>query len=214
MVGPLPLFLLRSVLFPHMPMSLHVFEDRYQEMMRDCLDSGSSFGVVAIREGHEVGGDAEPRGVGTLARIVHVDRLPDGRMNLLITGASRFRVVRPVLGKAYQRAEVEYLQEESEGVTGRLLASLRSAFDGYLGSLRRVAHGISEVPELPVEPEALAYLVAATLETSVDARQELLEAPDAADRIRQEIRILRREHDLLRRQVLPTVVVPSAFSLN
>src|SRR4030088_682066 len=139
MAGPLPLFLLRSVLFPHMPMSLHVFEDRHQEMMRDCLDSGSSFGVVAIREGHEVGGDAEPRGVGTLARIVHVARLPDGRMNLLITGASRFRVVRPVGGKAYAQAEVEYLQEESEGVTGRPLGSLRSAFDGYLGSLRRGA---------------------------------------------------------------------------
>ena len=214
MAGPLPLFLLRTVLFPHMPMSLHVFEDRYQEMMRDCLDAGSSFGVVAIREGHEVGGDAVPRGVGTLARIVHVERLPDGRMNLLITGASRFRVVRPVHGKTYARADVEYLLEESEGVPGRLLLALRSAFEGYLGSLRRVAHGVNEVPDLPDEPEALAYLVAATVETSVDARQELLEAADAADRIRQEIRILRREEDLLNRQVLPSAVVPSSFSLN
>lgn len=214
MVGPLPLFLLRSVLFPHMPMSLHVFEDRYQEMMRDCLDAGSSFGVVAIREGHEVGGDAEPRGVGTLARIVHVDRLSDGRMNLLITGASRFRVVRRVAGKAYARAEVEYLQEDSDRVPGRLLASLRTTFEGYLRGLRRVAPGVSEVPDLPDEPEALAYLVAATLETSLDTRQELLEAADAADRIRQEIRILRREEDLLKRQVLPSAVVSSSFSLN
>jgi len=69
-----------------MPMSLHVFEERYQEMMRDSLDSGTSFGVVAIRDGKEVGGEAVPRGVGTLARIVHVERLPDGRINLLITG--------------------------------------------------------------------------------------------------------------------------------
>src|SRR3979411_1692089 len=172
MVGPLPLFLLRSVLFPHMPMSLHVFEDRYQEMMRDCLDAGSSFGVVAIRDGKEVGGDAVPRAVGTVARIVRVDRLPDGRMNLLITGASRFRVVRQVEGKAYARAEVEYLLEDSESVPRRLLALLRQAFEGYLRSLRRVAHGVSEVPDLPEEPEALAYLVAATLETSVEARQE------------------------------------------
>jgi uncharacterized protein len=214
MVGPLPLFMLRSVLFPHMPMSLQVFEDRYQEMMKDCLDAGSSFGVVAIREGQEVGGDAVPREVGTLARIVHVERLPDGRLNLLITGASRFRVVRPVHGKAYARAEVEYLQEESEGVPGRLLASLRSAFEGYLRSLRRVARSSSEVPDLPAEPEALAYLVAATLETSVEARQELLEAADVADRIRQEIRILRREEDLLKRQVMPSAVVPTSFSLN
>src|ERR1700716_550777 len=104
MAGPLPLFLLRSVLFTHMPMSLHVFEERYQEMMRDCLDAGSTFGVVAILDGKEVGGNAIPRGVGTLARIAHDERLPDGRMNLLITGASRFRVVRPVGGKAYAQA--------------------------------------------------------------------------------------------------------------
>src|SRR3979411_1776213 len=100
MAGPLPLFLLRSVLFPHMPMSLHVFEARYQEMRRDCLDAGSSFGVVAIRDGKEVGGDAVPRAVGTVARIVRVDRLPDGRMNLLLTGGSRFRVGRQGQGQA------------------------------------------------------------------------------------------------------------------
>ena len=214
MAGPLPLFLLRSVLFPHMPMSLHVFEERYQEMMRDCLDAGSTFGVVAIREGKEVGGDAVPRGVGTLARIVHVERLPDGRMNLLITGASRFRVVRPISGKAYAQADVEYLEEESEGVSPRLMASLRSAFKSYLHSLSRVAKGHDEVPELPGEAEALAYLVAATMETTVDSRQQLLEATDAAERIGLEIRILRREEDLLKRQVLPTVALPSSFSLN
>lgn len=214
MAGPLPLFLLRSVLFPHMPMALHVFEERYQEMMRDCLDAGSSFGVVAIREGREVGGDAVPRGVGTLARIVHVERLPDERMNLLITGASRFRVVRPVGGKAYAQAEVEYLQEESEGVPERFLTSLKSAFESYLRNLRRLARGYGDVPDLPDEPEALAYLVAASLETTLDSRQQLLEAADAAERIELEMRILRREEDLLKRQVLPTSVVPGSFSLN
>jgi Lon protease-like protein len=214
MVGPLPLFLLRSVLFPHMPMSLHVFEDRYQEMMRDCLDAGSSFGVVAIREGKEVGDDAVPRAVGTLARIVHVDRLSDGRMNLLITGASRFRVIRRVGGKAYAQAEVEYLQEESEGVSERYLATLKRAFESYLRSLRRLARGYGDVPDLPHEPETLAYLVAATLETTLDARQQLLEAIDATERIELEMRILRREEDLLRRQVLPSAVVPGSFSLN
>src|ERR1700737_2161793 len=116
MVAPLPLFLLRSVLFPHMPMSLHVFEDRYQEMMRDCLGAGSSFGVVAIREGKEVGGDAVPCAVGTLARIVHVERLSDGRMNLLITGASGFGGAAPIPGRAYAQAEGEYLQGGSVGV--------------------------------------------------------------------------------------------------
>jgi uncharacterized protein len=197
-----------------MPMSLHVFEERYQEMMRDSLDSGTSFGVVAIRDGKEVGGEAVPRGVGTLARIVHVERLPDGRINLLITGASRFRVGRRVDGKAYARAEVEYLEEESEGVPDHLVASLRTTFNSYLRALRQVTRGYTDVPDLPSEPEALSYLVATTLETSIDARQQLLESAGTRDRIELELKILRREGDLLTRKVLPSAVLPNLFSLN
>ncbi|HEV1997046.1 MAG TPA: LON peptidase substrate-binding domain-containing protein, partial [Candidatus Dormibacteraeota bacterium] len=75
MAGPLPLFLLRTVLFPHMPLSLHVFEERYKQMLEDCLQSGKTFGVVAIKQGEEVGGEATPCQVGTLARIVSVEKL-------------------------------------------------------------------------------------------------------------------------------------------
>jgi len=197
-----------------MPMSLHVFEERYQEMMRDSLDSGTSFGVVAIRDGKEVGGEAVPRGVGTLARIVHVERLPDGRINLLITGASRFRVGRRVDGKAYARAQVEYLEEESEGVPDHLVASLQTTFKSYLRALRQVTRGYTDLPDLPSEPEALSYLVATTLETSIDARQQLLESAGSRDRIELELKILRREEDLLTRKVLPSAVLPNSFSLN
>jgi Lon protease-like protein len=212
--APLPLFLLRTVLFPHMPMSLHVFEERYREMMRDSIDLGTSFGVVAIREGTELGGDAVPRGVGTLARIVHVERLPDGRMNLLITGASRFRVRRRVDGKAYARAEVEYLQEESEGVPDHLVRSLQATFESYVRALCQVARGFRYLPDPPSDPEALSYLVATTLETTVDARQQLLEAADARERIELELKVLRQEKDLLSRRVLPSAALPNSFSLN
>ena len=197
-----------------MPMSLHVFEERYQEMMRDSLDSGTSFGVVAIRDGKEVGGEAVPRGVGTLARIVHVERLPDGRINLLITGASRFRVGRRVDGKAYARAEVEYLEEQSEGVPDHLVASLQTTFKSYLRALRQVTRGYTDLPDLPSEPDALSYLVATTVETSIDARQQLLESAGSRDRIELELKILRREEDLLTRKVLPSAVLPNSFSLN
>jgi Lon protease-like protein len=195
-------------------MSLHVFEDRYQEMMRDCLDSGTSFGVVAIRDGEEVGGSARAREVGTLARIAHVERLDDGRMNLLITGATRFRVTRRVDGKPYARGEIEYLPEEDGDVPAGLQSALARGFEGYLRSLTRVSRGVTDIPELPPQPEILAYLVAATLETTLDSRQQLLEAAGAAERMEMELRILRREEDLLNRHVLPTNVVPRAFSRN
>ena len=92
MAVELPLFPLNTVLFPHMPLGLHIFEDRYRSMMRDCREQGTTFGVLAIREGAEVGGRALPYTVGTLAQLRDVEELPDGRYNLLVVGASRFHV--------------------------------------------------------------------------------------------------------------------------
>ena len=74
----MPLFPLNVVLFPGMALPLHIFEPRYREMINRCLDENLAFGVVLIKEGPEVGGDALPRRVGTAARIVKVDRQPDG----------------------------------------------------------------------------------------------------------------------------------------
>ena len=77
----LPLFPLNAVLFPHMALPLHIFEPRYRQMIGDCLEEGHSFGVVAIREGTETG-PATPYEVGTLAKIVRIDRLDEGRGGL------------------------------------------------------------------------------------------------------------------------------------
>ena len=88
----MPLFPLNVVLFPGMALPLHIFEPRYREMINRCLDENLAFGVVLIKEGPEVGGDALPRRVGTAARIVKVDRQPDGRMNIQVVGTRRFRI--------------------------------------------------------------------------------------------------------------------------
>ena len=214
MAGPLPLFLLRTVLFPHMPLSLHVFEERYKLMLQDCLDSGKTFGVVAIKQGEEVGGEATPCAVGTLARIVSVEKLDDGRMNLIITGASRFRVVRQVPGKPYLQAEVAYLEEEDPPPGGALSRRVKRAFESYIAGLRTLAPNLSTVPPIPTEDEVLGYLVAAMVETPLEARQQLLEAETASDRMEMELKILRFEADLVRRQVLPTSVPEGSFSRN
>ena len=214
MVGPLPLFLLRTVLFPHMPLSLHVFEERYKQMLEDCLESGRTFGVVAIKQGQEVGSEATPCQVGTLARIVSVEKLDDGRVNLIITGASRFRVLRQVPGKPYVQAEVDYLEEDDPPPNGDLSRRVKRAFESYIAGLRTLAPNLSTVPPIPSEDEVLGYLVAAMVETPLDARQRLLEAPTAAVRMEMELKILRFEADLVRRQVLPTPVPEGSFSRN
>jgi len=214
MAGPLPLFLLRTVLFPHMPLSLQVFEERYKQLVEDCLSTGKTFGVVAIKQGEEVGGDATPCKVGTLARIQHVEKLDDGRINLIVTGASRFRVLRQVPGKPYLQADVDYLREEDPPLDGILSGRVKKAFESYIAGLRQIAPNLSAVPAIPSEDEVLGYLVAATVETPLEARQRLLEAQTPAERMEMELQILRFEADLVNRRVLPSVAPHGAFSRN
>src|SRR5437879_13102464 len=109
----LPLFPLNVVLFPHMPLPLHVFEPRYRKMVGDCLEAGHSFGVVAIREGSETG-PATPYDVGTLAKIVRIDRLEDGRMNLLVMGASRFEIMKTAADRPYLRGQTRSIPETGD----------------------------------------------------------------------------------------------------
>lgn len=88
----LPLFPLNTVLFPGGPLSLRIFEPRYLDMVRACMRAGVPFGVVAIRAGSEVGAVAEIASLGTTARIVDFDTLPDGLLGISCRGDRRFRV--------------------------------------------------------------------------------------------------------------------------
>jgi hypothetical protein len=88
----LPLFPLNAVLFPGMPLRLHVFEDRYKQMIGYCRQSGAPFGVVLIRSGQEVGGAAEPYNIGCAASITQIEMLSEGRMNLTAIGYERFQI--------------------------------------------------------------------------------------------------------------------------
>jgi hypothetical protein len=88
----LPLFPLRSVLFPGGELRLRIFETRYLDLVRECSREGKPFGVSLILEGSEAGGPALPAAVGTTARIVDFYTLPDGLLGLCCRGEQRFRV--------------------------------------------------------------------------------------------------------------------------
>jgi Lon protease-like protein len=212
----IPLFPLGVVLFPHMPLPLHIFEERYREMMRDCQESGVGFGVVAIREGREVGAAAEPFRVGTLARLRSVERLDDGRFNILVTGATRYRISRVTLERAYLVGEVEYLEDRSGDPVrlSRLRSRVAEAFQRYADELRRLADEAPATLDLPDDPELLSYLVAATMQVEVARKQELLEIDAAEDRLRACLTLLQREAALLdrmlaRRDVRAAVISPN-----
>jgi Lon protease-like protein len=194
----LPLFPLNTVLFPHMPAGLHIFEERYREMIRDCQEQRTSFGIVGIREGVEVGRAAFPFSVGTLAQIHELEALDDGRFNLVVAGASRFRVESLSLDRAYLVGRISYLEDTrgDEAAIPELSRRAARAFTEYSSALRNLADESGEEEDhepLPDDPELLSYLIAASLNVEVNRRQELLEEDSVSGRLRKCLQVLRRE---------------------
>lgn len=202
----LPLFPLGSVLFPGLVLPLHVFEDRYQLLVRELLELPEGqrrFGVVAIREGREVGADGVRAlyDVGCVAELRRAQAYDDGRFDVVTVGAERFSLTAVDDRRPYLTAQVELL-EESLGAAAELPlldSAVRAAFARYLTALAGAGGNELEVPELPDSPLVLGYLVAATTALDLDARQSLLAESDGASRLRAELALLRRETTLLQR---------------
>jgi Lon protease-like protein len=199
----LPLFPLNVVLFPHMALPLHVFEPRYRQMIGDCLEAGHSFGVVAIREGSETG-PATPYDMGTLAKIVRIDRLDDGRMNLLVMGASRFQIVQTADDRPYLRGEIRIIPEAGDDpdATARLTETTAIAFREYSNLLRALVDQQTDDAEPPREAELLSYMIAAALNLQLPEKQALLAEPRTDARLTLELRMLRKEIALLKQMVV------------
>ncbi|TMD42437.1 MAG: peptidase S16 [Chloroflexi bacterium] len=212
----LPLFPLNVVLFPHMPLPLHVFEPRYRQMLAECLEEGHSFGVVAIREGSETG-SAVPFDVGTLAKIVRIDRLEDGRVNLLVTGASRFQILETRTDRPYLRGRIRIIPEEGDDLEESAALTERTAttFREYSNRLRELVGQRADQAEPPMEPELLSYLIAAALNLQVAEKQKLLAERRTDARLKLELQILRKEVVLLKQMVAHAAAAGSArTSLN
>lgn len=108
------MFPLGSVLFPHAPLPLHVFEPRYQRLVRDCLEADRRFGVVLIERGFEVGGGDQRFNTGTVAEIVETAELGGGRWALICIGAERFEVEEWLPDDPYPQASVRMLDETGD----------------------------------------------------------------------------------------------------
>jgi uncharacterized protein len=157
----LPLFPLGTVLTPGMPLSLHIFEPRYRQLIADLLNEqdpqAPEFGVVALRGGWEVGTLQDLHEVGTTARVTDVLPLPDGRCDLSAIGERRFVVeqldtaVRP-----YLVATVRWLGEPDGALPAALVSSTRRAMQRHRQALARLDVHYAEPPGAAGLPEALA----------------------------------------------------------
>jgi Lon protease-like protein len=153
----LPLFPLNTVLCPGIALPLHIFEERYRELVRHCIDSSSPFGIVLIREGREVGtGAISFTGIGTVAEIRDAGRYEDGRYDLLVVGTRRFEIRRVLSGRRpYLMAEVDVLDEEvgDEPTAHRLAMRATRRFVTYLELLQPRSGETADEIDVRVEVE-------------------------------------------------------------
>ncbi len=209
----LPIFPLGTVLYPGLVLPLHVFEQRYRQMVRDLLAAPADqrrFGVVATRHGRDVGDEAVAAGalheVGCVAELRDVEQLDDGRFALVTTGTTRFRLGKVDRSRRYLQAEVELLTESPGSGCEPLAAAVAAAFTTYRAGITATSTDLGIVDD----PELLSYVVAAATILDLPDKQALLEAPDTTTRLRQELTLLRRETALLSRlPSLPAVELAS-----
>lgn len=214
----LPLFPLNTVLFPGLPLPLHVFEERYRLLVRELLESPAPrrFGVVAIRQGLEVGGDEDPvlHRLGCVAELRRVEPYRDGRYDVVVYGGPRFSLGRVDDASPYLRATVTYLADPPGDDVATAAAEVRRAFPTYWDAvLAATAGDAAPRPALPAnDPALLSWIVASALHVDLPEKQHLLAVPDTASRLRAEYELLRREIALLRHQGSSATHGP--FSLN
>jgi len=201
----MPLFPLGTVLYPGLLLPLHIFEDRYRQLVRELLDGPEPrrFGVIAIRKGRETGVDGISAlyEIGCTATLREVVQHDDGRFDVVTVGDQRFRLLGLDHSRPYLRGEIELLAEEAgdEAAAALAVQAVQRAFRDYLDAL--ATHGAArvEVPDLPDEPVLLSYLVAASMIVDLSDRQVLLAERDAGRRLVAERALLARETNMLRR---------------
>lgn len=196
----IPLFPLNTVLFPGMPLSLHIFEDRYKQMINTCISEKLPFGVVLIQDGTEALGPlATPYSVGCMANITQIVPLPQGRMNLVAVADARFRIVSlDPKSKPYLMATVETLPME-DGDSARVNAygrKLRADVIRYLDMLAQAGDPQFDEGNLPTDAVALANFAAYLVRVDGANKQHLLEIDNSESFVRAVYHLYQRENAL------------------
>jgi Lon protease-like protein len=215
------------VLFPGLVLPLNVFEERYRAMMRDLLktpeDEPRRFAVVAIRDGHEVAPSApgmpDPTALpdlgpaagfgpdpaksfhstGCVADAATIREREDGTFEVLATGTTRARLVSVDASGPFLTADLEELPEDPGDEAGALAEGVLRAFRQYQKRLAGARErSLTTGADLPDEPAVVSYLVAAAMMLDTPTKQRLLQAPDTASRLRDELKLLRSETAIIR----------------
>lgn len=181
----LGLFPLAIVLLPTERVPLHIFEQRYQELIGECLDANAEFGLVYADE-------EALREIGTRAGVVDViDRFDDGRLNIAVEGRERFRIVTETSGRSFRTAEVEPVADD-EVVSERDVRD--RALELYRG-LGRIVE--TEIDEPDPDSGVLSFELAARVDFGPERKQELLELRSEPERLRVVCDLLERASEAI-----------------
>jgi Lon protease-like protein len=178
-VRDFPLFPLGLVALPHELVPLHIFEERYKTMIGQCLDEGTEFGIVWAA-------DDGLRPVGCAMEIAEVlERMDDGRLNILTRGTRPFRIVARQEDLPYPAGTVEFLTDKTETADDKTADAAHEAY----GEL------VAQATDRTLDPEELAemsaYQMAATVDFGLDAKQGLLDLRSENARLRLVARLFR-----------------------
>lgn len=189
----MPLFPLRTVLFPGMPLPLRIFEDRYKVMISELLKSRGEFGVLLIREGTEVGSGARPHEVGTLAKIEECTEIEGGRYVLDARGTRRFRLRRMLSPRPYPFGDIELLDDDSEPPSPPLthaVETVTTTFPLYFRLAMSLTDQWSQGMKLPEKPHNLVNFLGPWLQIEEETKQRLLELVTAQERVTHLVEVL------------------------
>ena len=183
----LPLFPLPVVLFPGVPLPLHIFEPRYRQLLLDIRLEKNLFGL-AYFDPSSAEGDVPPAGhVGCVAEVTEVQTFPDGRSNILTLGVIRYRLESYVeRGDPYLVAQVSYFEddEEDEELLAAPAREVAETFTRIAQAVRTINDERATLPDITTtEPQRLSFLVAAAMEIDAEVKQELLELRSTSERL-------------------------------
>jgi Lon protease-like protein len=170
-MNELGLFPLNLVLLPGEQAPLHIFEPRYQELIGECLAENEEFGLV-------LADDEGIRDVGTRAGVIEVlERFDDGRLNVVVEGRERFRVLELTEGRSFATAEVAEIEDEGEEPSEEEVEHCLVAYD------RVVKAAEADLEALDLDAESIAFQIAARVDFGTEVKQGLLELQSERERV-------------------------------
>jgi Lon protease-like protein len=183
----LPLFPLPVVLFPGVPLPLHIFEPRYRQMLLDIRVGKNLFGL-AYFDPSSADSEVPPAGhIGCVAEVTEVQTFPDGRSNILTLGVIRYRIESYVeRGDPYLVAQVSYFEddEEDEEMLAAPSREVAETFTRIAQAVRTINDERATLPDISnTEPQRLSFLVAAAMEIDAEVKQEMLELRSTSERL-------------------------------